>query len=135
MGQPRQSIAAVSRNDGTIQSVRTERADAADLRGLLALDRRERPDAALALQPHHALVEAAAEHHGPVHPDQLLGGDLGLEGSVEVSVAVEDGEVRDGRGGLADASRHARPALRRSGGSQRGPAGAPSRSFGGDDRP
>ena len=44
MGQPRQIMAAVSRNDGTIQSWRLEREDTADLRGLLPLDRSEGTD-------------------------------------------------------------------------------------------
>ncbi len=66
MDQPRQSMDAVSRNDGTIQSVRRSAATLADLGRLLALDRREGADAPLALQPQHALVEAPGQEHGAV---------------------------------------------------------------------
>src|SRR6267143_3958831 len=45
---------------------RPEREDAAQLGRLLTLDRREGADAALALQAHHALVEAATEDHEAV---------------------------------------------------------------------
>src|SRR5439155_8501681 len=66
---------------------------AAHLVGLLTLDRREGPDASLALEPHHALVEAAAEHHRAVEGPQVVRGKLGLERGVEVAVAVEDRQV------------------------------------------
>ena len=106
IGQPRQSMAAVSRKDGTIQSVRPQGRDAADLGGLLALDRREGADAPLALQPQHALVEAAAEEHRAMEALELVGGDRGLEGGVQVAVAVQDGQVLDGELRLDQGPRH-----------------------------
>jgi hypothetical protein len=44
----------------------TQGEGAAHLCRLLALDRRERPDAALTLKPDHPLVQATPEHHRPV---------------------------------------------------------------------
>src|SRR5262245_20018621 len=66
---------------------------APDLRGFLTFDGRESPDASLALQAHHTLVEAPAQHHRAVERLQLVGRQLRLEGSVEVAFAVEDRQV------------------------------------------
>ena len=84
-----------------------QREDAADLRGFLALDRREGADPALALEPHHPLVQPPAEQHGAVHLLQDVGRDLRLEGGVEVRVAVQDGQVLDRERRLERFSGHA----------------------------
>src|SRR5439155_1292062 len=85
---------------------RPQRDDAPQLRGLLALDRGERSDAALALQAHHALVEAAGEDHRAMERSELAGRELRLERRVEVPVAVEDRQVLDGYGHVS--ARHDR---------------------------
>src|SRR3989338_3809907 len=83
-----------------------ERGDAADLRGLLALERCEGADAALALQAHHALVEAPAEQHRAPERAELVGRELGLERGVERALAVEDRQVLDLEPGLEEGSGH-----------------------------
>src|SRR5207237_7488577 len=74
--------------------------------GLVALDRRERSDAPLPLEPHHPLVEAAAEQHGAIEPLQLGGRQVGLEGGINVAIAVENRQVVDVKAGLEARSRH-----------------------------
>src|SRR5215471_14445422 len=69
--------------------------DAPQLGSFLALGRREGADASLALQAHHALVQAAAEQHRAIERLQLVVGELGLKRGVEVPVAVEDRQVLD----------------------------------------
>src|SRR5207249_10979363 len=72
----------------------------------LPLDGCERADAALPLQPHHALIQAPPEEHGAIEALQIIGRQLGLERGVDVSVAVEDRQVIDVKAGLETGSRH-----------------------------
>src|SRR5437867_4306719 len=74
---------------------RAQAEDASYLRGFLALGGREGPDASLTLEPHHALVQSAAEQHRAIERPQIHVGELGLERGVEVAVAVEDRQVFD----------------------------------------
>src|SRR5437879_6666028 len=67
---------------------RPQRDDAPQLRGLLALDRGERSDAALALQAHHALVEAAGEDTRAMEGCELAGSELWVARRVQVPGAV-----------------------------------------------
>src|SRR5206468_5359015 len=69
--------------------------DASHLRGFLARGGREGPDASLTLEPHHALVQPAAEQHRAIERPQIRVSELGLERGVEVTVAVEDRQVFD----------------------------------------
>src|SRR5207249_1779841 len=73
-----------------------------------ALDRREGPDAALALQADHALVEATPEHHRAVEGLQVAGGELRVERGVQVALAVENRQVFDLEPRLEDGSGHDR---------------------------
>src|SRR5205823_6330732 len=85
---------------------RPEGGDAAQLGGLLALDRREGAEAALALEAHHPLVEAASQDHRAVERAELVGRELRLEGGVEVALAVENRQVLDLKPRLENGSGH-----------------------------
>src|SRR5207245_2737314 len=85
-----------------------QREHAPQLGGLLALDRREGPDAALALQADHALVEATPEHHRAVEGLQVAGGELRVERGIQVALAVENRQVFDLEPRLEDGFGHDR---------------------------
>src|SRR5437899_1419826 len=85
-----------------------QREHAPQLGGLLALDRRERPAAALALQADHELLEATPEHHRAVEGLQVTGGELRVERGVQVALAVENRQVFDLEPRLEDGSGHDR---------------------------
>jgi hypothetical protein len=62
----------------------------------VAPDGAEGPDAPLALEPEHPLVEAAGEEEGPVQAPEVVGWDVGLEGPIDLAMLVQDRERLDG---------------------------------------
>jgi hypothetical protein len=93
IGQPRQIIAAVSRNEGTIQSGRPEGNTLHDLRGLLALIGAKVPTRPCRCRRTMRSSRRRPEHHRAVEPLQLVGGQVRLERGGRVAVAVEDRQV------------------------------------------
>ena len=73
----RDAVLAVARED---EVVGAQRAGRADLRGLLAEQRRPQPELALALQRGRLGVDAAHDDHVLVEGQQLLGADVGDQG-------------------------------------------------------
>src|SRR6185503_17352221 len=69
-------------------------------------DRREGADAPLALQAEHALVEVPGLQHDAVHALEVLGGNAGIEGRIQVALAVQDGQVLDRELRLDDGPGH-----------------------------
>ncbi|MEJ2387794.1 MAG: hypothetical protein P8Y27_10970 [Chromatiaceae bacterium] len=65
----------------------------ADLGCLLAAHRGEGTDPALALQPEHALIEAAGKDHDPMDTLEQVILDLGLQGFVQIPRLVQNGQV------------------------------------------
>jgi len=55
-----------------------------------------------------ALVQAPPEQHAAIQPPELVGRQVGLEGRVQVAVAVEDRQVLDLEPRLERSSRHER---------------------------
>jgi len=47
------------------------------------------------LKPEHPLVEAPGQEKGTVEPAEVLGRNWGLEGLVDVSLFVNDGQILD----------------------------------------
>ena len=74
MERPRSSSAPFSRKAGTSQSLGTQGEGGADLGPLLAGHPGEGPQAPLALQVEHALVELPGEHHVRVQSLDVRGG-------------------------------------------------------------
>jgi hypothetical protein len=61
----------------------------------VAADGAEGADATLALEAQHALVEAARQEEGAIEAPEILGGNRRLEGLVDVTLRVDDGQMLD----------------------------------------
>jgi hypothetical protein len=55
----------------------------------------EGADPSLTLESQHPLVEASGEEEGAVEAAKILGRNWGLEGLVDVTVLVNDGQILD----------------------------------------